>query len=272
MKNKKKLLVVGAGLILLIVLIAVLAPWITQEDPFAKNLPARFGSPSAQHIFGLDHNGSDVFSQVVYGARISLYISIAVTFVSALLGLLIGSLSGFWGGWIDNLVMRFIDIVYAFPGILLVIALVGLFQENSATTIIFALCVTGWASYARLVRGEILHLKEKEYVSSSKALGASSVRQLVVHIWPNLAGPMIVQSTFGMAGIIVIESSLSFLGLGPPPNRIITWGGLLRAGTSYLEEAPHIAFFAGLAILILVLGFNLFGDGLRDYLDPKKTS
>src|SRR5690606_34880480 len=154
---------------------------------------------------------------------------------------------------------------------LLVIALVGILQYNSVFNMIFALCLTSWASFARLVRGEVLYLKEKDYVAGAVAIGASRWRQLIFHIWPNVTGPLVVQATSAMADDIIVESSLSFLGLGPPPNEVSSWGSLLRAGKNYLMEAPHISIAPGVAILILVLGFNLFGDGLRDYLDPRKT-
>lgn len=153
----------------------------------------------------------------------------------------------------------------------MVIALVGILQYNSVFNMIFALCLTSWASFARLVRGEVLYLKEKDYVAGAVAIGASRWRQMIFHIWPNVTGPLVVQATFAMAGTIIVESSLSFLGLGPPPNEVSSWGALLRVGKNYLMEAPHISMAPGVAILILVLGFNLFGDGLRDYLDPRKT-
>ena len=226
--------------------------------------------PSAEHPFGLDENGSDVMAKVVYGARVSLGVALAVVMISTILGVLIGSLAGYWGGAIDGFIMRFIDMIYAFPNFLLALALVAVLGP-SIENVIIALCATGWAGYARLVRGEVLHLREREYVVAAKTLGASPARILSLHIWPNLVGPLVVNATFSMAGTIITESGLSFLGLGAPPTTP-TWGALLNSGRKILIEAPHVSLFPGLAILILILGFNLFGDGLRDYLDPKKVS
>ncbi len=270
-KRSTLLLRVGAFFILLTILMAAFAPLLTSHSPLTGNLSERIQGPSAQHILGTDHNGVDVWAQVAYGARLSLGVALSVVFVSTLLGLVLGSLAGFRGGVWDTVIMRLTDVVYSFPGILLVIALVGILQQNSVFNMVLALCLTSWASFARLVRGEVLHLKEKDYVTGAQAVGATRLRVLVRHIWPGVAGPLVVQATFAMAGTIIVESSLSFLGLGPPPNEVSSWGSLLRAGKNYLAEAPHICIAPGVAILILVLGFNLFGDGLRDYLDPKKN-
>lgn len=271
MNKKTLLIIIGLSLIAFMVLIAVFAPWLTPQSPTQGELKNILLPPSSEHWFGTDNNGVDIFAQVLYGARLSLFVAFGVVTISSLIGLVVGSIAGFFGGWIDQLLMRLIDILYAFPGILLMIALVGLLQESSPISMVLALCVTGWASYARLARGEVLHLRERDYVASARALGASSFRQLVIHIWPNLVAPLIVQATFGMAGTIIVESSLSFLGLGPASYKTASWGALLRVGKNHLVEAPYICFFPGMAILILVLGFNLFGDGLRDYLDPKKS-
>ena len=167
--------------------------------------------------------------------------------------------------------MRFIDMIYAFPGFLLVLTIAAVMQSASIGHVIFVLCLTGWAGYARLIRGEILHLKEKEYVVGADALGASHIRKLVLYIWPNLIGPVMIQASFGMAVTIITESSLSFLGIGVPPQ-IPTWGSVLNSGRHFLLEAPYISIFPGLALLIVVLGFNLLGDGLRDMLDPKNNT
>lgn len=268
MKSKRRLLYIGGGLIGLMVLLALLAPWLALSDPTAMSLPDRFLPPSWNHPFGLDQNGSDVFSKVLFGARVSLLVALSVVFVGATIGLVMGSISGFVGGWTDLLIMRFIDMLYAFPGFLLALALVAVLGP-SIRNLIFAMCVTSWTGFARLVRGEILHLKTRDYVVGAQALGASPIRLVVLHIWPNLAGALVVQATFAMAGTIIAESGLSFLGLGAPPTTP-TWGALLNAGRQVLIEAPHVSIFPGIAILILVLGFNLFGDGLRDVLDPKK--
>lgn len=261
-------MLVGGTIIVFMMLLAISAPFLPLSDPNKMSLVQQFAKPSFENIMGLDQNGSSVLSKVLFGSRISLYVALSVVTISCGFGLLIGSIAGYLGGWIDNLVMRAIDMLYAFPGFLLAIALVSV-MGPSVENVIFAMCLTGWTGYARLVRGEFLHLKTKDYVFAAQALGASTPRIVIAHIWPNLISPLVVQASFGMAGTILGESALSFLGLGAPVT-VPTWGSLLNAGRSHLIEAPHISVFPGLAIMTLVLGFNLFGDGLRDYLDPKK--
>lgn len=260
---------VGMTLIALMLFGALFAPLLSPFDPLAIQLDQRFLSPNATHLFGTDQNGVDVWSELLYGARISLTISLSVVTITLFVGLIAGSIAGFGGGLYDLLMMRFVDMIFGFPGFLLILAIVAVLQEASVTNMIFALCLTGWASYARLVRGEILHLKEKEHVLNATALGLPRWRILVFHIWPNLVAPLVIQASFGMAVTIITESSLSFLGLGVSP-KTPTWGALLGAGRQYLIEAPHLSFFPGLFIVLLVLGFNLVGDGLREALDPKK--
>jgi peptide/nickel transport system permease protein len=232
------------------------------------SLADRLQGPTWSHPLGLDENGSDVFAKLVYGARVSLGVAWSVILVSCTVGLIFGSVAGYFGGWVEQVLMRLVDMVYAFPGFLLALALVAVLGP-SLRNLIIALCLTSWTGFARLVRGEVLHLKEREYVQSARAVGASHVRILVLHIWPNLLGLLIVQSTFAMAGTIISESGLSFLGLGVPPETP-TWGSLLNSGRRVLIDAPHVSFSAGLAIVIVVLGFNLVGDGLRDILDPRR--
>ncbi len=258
----------GGGFIGFVLLVAIFAPLLTSYDPTAMTLQDRFLLPSFAHLMGTDQNGVDIFAQIVFGARVSLLIAMSVVTVSLCIGLLVGSLAGYCGGWVDLIIMRIIDMIYAFPGFLLILTIAAVMQSASVGHLIFILCLTGWASYARLIRGEILHLKNKDYVLSADALGASHIRKLVLYIWPNLVGPVMIQASFGMAVTIITESSLSFLGLGVPPSTP-TWGSLLSAGRNFLLEAPHISFFPGLALLVVVLGFNLLGDGLRDQLDPK---
>lgn len=267
--HKKKLMIIGASLISVVLFMAIFAPWIAPQDPNEMNLQQRYQGPSWQHPFGLDENGSDVFSKVVYGARVSLLVSMSVVGVSLVLGLIMGSLAGFFGRWLDSLIMRLIDMLYAFPNFLLALGLIAV-MGPSIRNLIIAMCITSWTGFARLVRGEVLYLKEKEYVLTARALGSGTLRQLIVHIWPNLVGVLVVNATFTMAATIIAESGLSFLGLGAPPSTP-TWGALLSAGRKILFEAPHVSLFPGLCILLLVLGFNLFGDGLRDYLDPRRN-
>jgi peptide/nickel transport system permease protein len=258
----------GLSLISFVFFIAIFAPILTGNSPTNMNLKERFQSPSLNHLMGTDQNGVDVFAQIVFGARISLTVAIAVVIISLLIGLIVGSLAGYLGGWIDILIMRFIDMIFAFPGFLLILTVAAILQSSSVGQIIFVLCLTGWASYARLIRGEILHLKHKDFVLSADAMGVSPLRKIVFYIWPNLIGPVMIQASFGMSVIIITESSLSFLGIGVPPSTP-TWGSLLSSGRNYLLEAPYMSLFPGLALMIVVLGFNLLGDGLRDLLDPK---
>lgn len=264
----KRFITAGTIIIVLLLGVGVFAPMITHMNPNEMDLTQRLIGPNSKHWFGTDENGSDVFTKVVYGARVSLTVALCVVLISSSVGLLVGSFAGFRGGWLDLLLMRMIDIVYSFPGFLLALSLVAMLGPSLGNLII-AMSLTGWASFARLVRGEVLYLKEKEYVLTSKALGAGMFRQLSRHIWPNLFGILFVQATFSMAGTIIAESGLSFLGLGVPATTP-SWGALLNSGRKVLSEAPHVSFFPGFAILCLVLGFNLLGDGLRDLFDPRQ--
>lgn len=260
----------GALILIGLATISATAHWICQFNPNEMNLPDQFQPPSHIHWLGTDENGSDVFSKMVYGARVSLTVAIVVVGLSATIGLLVGSLAGFYGGVVDMIVSRVMDLIYAFPGFLLALSLVAVLGP-SLKNLILTMSLTSWASFARLVRGEVYHLREREYVVSSRALGAGALRQVVYHVWPNLFGVLIVQSTFAMAGTIVAESSLSFLGLGVP-STTPTWGALLSSGRKFLSEAPYLSLVPGLAIVLLVFGFNLLGDGLRDHLDPRQQS
>lgn len=270
MKRSTLMIAVGASIICVTAAFAVLAPYITSFDPNTMQLSDRLQSPSMLHWLGTDENGCDIFSRMIYGSRVSLIVAISVVFTSGFVGLLLGSVAGFFGGKVDYLVTRFIDIVYAFPGFLLALSLVAALGP-SLQNLIISMSLTGWAGFARLVRGEVLHLREKEYVLTARALGAGTLRQLAFHVWPNLFGIVVVHSTFALAGTIIAEAGLSFLGLGVP-STTPTWGALLNSGRRFLTEAPHISLFPGAAILILVLGFNLFGDGLRDHLDPRQQT
>lgn len=232
------------------------------------HLPERLRGPSAAHWLGQDDNGADVLDKIIYGSKVSITVGFSVITISLAIGLVIGSLAGFGGKFWDIGIMRLIDILNAFPGFLLALCVMAV-MGPSVWNLIFSLCITGWTGYARLVRGEFMHLKEKEYVMATKSYGAGPLRQVVAHIWPNLVGILVVQSTFTLAGTIIAESGLSFLGLGAPPSTP-TWGSLLYSGRKYLSEAPHLSIIPSLCILTLVLGFNLIGDSLRDQFDPKK--
>jgi peptide/nickel transport system permease protein len=258
---------VGLAIVLVAVLAAALGPSLTPYEPSAQNLPQRLEPPSWSHPLGLDELGRDILSRLVSGARISLFVGLAVVTVSSLVGMALGAIAGYFGGAVDDLISRAIDILMAFPGILLAIALVAVLGP-SLTNVILALCVIGWVGYARLVRGQALRARELEYVQAARALGAGSARIVTRHVLPTAFPSVIVQATLGMAGAIIAEASLSFLGLGVQPPTP-SWGTMLDAGRSHLFDAPHLTIFPGVAIATLVLGFNFLGDGLRDRIDPK---
>ncbi len=265
---KNKLALVGAVIVVGLIFLAIFADFIAPYDPLAQNIILKLKPPSSVHWFGQDPLGRDILSRMIYGSRISLKVGIATVSISLTLGLIIGSISGYYGGLVDELFMRIVDILMAFPGILLAIAMVAVLGPD-LNHVILALCLIGWVGYARLVRGQVLSVRELDYVTAAQALGASSVRVIALHIIPNLIAPVIVEATFGMAGAILAEASLSFLGLGVQPPTP-SWGAMLNEGRQYLLLAPHTTTFPGIAIMLVVLGFNFLGDGLRDYLDVKR--
>ena len=263
-------LVVGSLLILLFFATAVFSLGISYNEANEISLASKFQSPTLKHFLGTDESGADLFKKIAIGTRISLTIAFSVVIISLIIGLLYGSLSGYKGGAVDVFMMRALDLFYSFPGFLLALALVCVLGP-SIRNLILALSITGWTGFARLVRGEVLHLKEQDFIQAAKSIGCSQWRIVVFYIWPNMTGVLLVQSTFALAGTLIVESGLSFLGLGAPAH-VPTWGSLLNSGKFYLVEAPHIAFFPGLCIVLLVLGFNLVGDGVKHILDPKKAS
>jgi len=236
-------------------------------DPSAQELTMRLQGPQSEHIFGLDHLGRDLFSRVLVGARISMTVGVIVTLVSLIIGVFIGLVSGWAGGWVDDLVMRCVDIMLAFPGILLAIAMVAVLGPDIRNVII-ALCIMGWVGYARLARGQVLALRDSEYIQAARTLGAGPMRIMFRHLFPNILTPLIVQATLGIAGVIIAEAGLSFLGLGAQPPTP-SWGGILNSGVDYFRAGPHMTIFPGIAIMVVVMGLNFLGDGLRDALDPK---
>ena len=259
--------VIGLTLTGIFLFVGLFGPDLTSVDPTAQELAVRLAYPRADHWFGLDHVGRDLLSRILHGARISMVVGLVVTLVSMGIGVLIGMISGLAGGWLDDLIMRFVDILLAFPGILLAIAMVAVLGPDIRNVMI-ALCCMGWVGYARLARGQVLSLRESEYIQAARSLGASPIRIMFRHFLPNILAPIIVQATLGMAGVIIAEAGLSFLGLGvQPPSP--SWGGILNSGVYYFREGPHLTVFPGLAIMIVVLGLNFLGDGLRDALDPK---
>jgi peptide/nickel transport system permease protein len=266
-----RLAIFGLVVIALLVILAVFAPWIATQDVGATNTATRYLPPSSAHWFGTDSTGRDVFARVIYGARISLRVGIVVVAVSAFVGTVVGALAGYYGGWVDRIVSGYLfNVFLAFPGLLLAIALVA-FLGAGLNKLIFALCIIGWVGYARLIRGQVLKVREYDFVQAARALGASDMRILFVHILPNAVQPLIVQASLGMAGAVLSEASLSFLGLGVPPPAP-SWGVMIEEarGLETLQFAPHALIFPGVAIALTVLAFNFVGDGLREYLDPRQ--
>jgi peptide/nickel transport system permease protein len=257
----------GAILVIGAVVAALVGPVVVPYDPAAQNLPLRLQGPSLAHPLGLDELGRDVLARLLVGARVSLAVGLAVVTCSALVGLAVGVLAGYFGGWVDELASRTIDVLLAFPGILLAIALVAVLGPGLWHAVL-ALCAIGWVGYARLVRGVTLRTRELEYVQAARAAGASAARVLLVHVVPAAWPALAVQATLGMAGAMLAEASLSFLGLGVQPPTP-SWGAMLDAGRSHLFDAPHLTLFPGLAVAAVTVGFNVLGDALRDRLDPR---
>jgi peptide/nickel transport system permease protein len=258
------------GLVVTLVLAfaALAAPWIAPHDPAAQDLPQRLLAPSAGHWMGTDELGRDILSRVLYGARVSMTVGVSVVFGCGLVGLALGSLSGYLGGWFDRVInVVLMNAFLSFPGILLAIAFAA-FLGPGLGKVILALVITGWAGYARLARAQVLKVKEMEFILAARSLGASHTRILLRHLLPNIVQPILIQATIGMAGAILAESTLSFLGLGvlaPLPS----WGAMLNDARGHLFDAPHMVLFPALAVMAAVLAFNLLGDALRDWLDPR---
>jgi peptide/nickel transport system permease protein len=272
MKTLKRLLknfAFTAGLILtlLLVLAALAAPLLSPHDPNVQDTSRRLEAPSKDHKLGLDDLGRDVLSRIIWGARVSLRVGFSVVLMASIVGITLGAISGYFGGIVDALVMRLCDVLLAFPGILLAIALVAVLGP-SINNVVLALSIIGWVGYARLVRGQVLKVREMEYVTAAKALGAKSPRVIIRHVLPNVINPVIVMATLGLAGAVLAEAALSFLGLGVQPPTP-SWGAMLTSGRRYLGLANHLAIFPGAAIMLAVMGLNFLGDGLIDALDPK---
>jgi peptide/nickel transport system permease protein len=262
---------VGFAAAAFLLLVAVLAPLVAPANPFSQNLPGRLESPSVSHWMGTDELGRDILSRVVYGARISLTVSFCVVLGCGLTGLAIGTIAGYFGGWCDRIVnLLLINSFLAFPGILLAIAFAAFFGPGIGK-VILALIITGWAGYARLARAQVLKVKELEFVLAARSLGAAHSRIILKHLLPNILQPVLIQATIGMAGAILAESTLSFLGLGvlaPIPS----WGSMLNDARGHLFDAPHMVVFPAIAVMTAVLAFNLLGDAWRDWLDPRTRS
>ncbi len=289
--KKHRLALIGAGIILVLVFIAILAPFIAPNDPIEQNLAERLSpdvltaaytiltDPLKQNKFdrllqlnlefpfGTDNLGRCVLSRLIHGAGVSLQIGVMVVGISSIIGVTLGLIAGYYGGLIDELIMRTVDILLAFPGIILALVIAGILGP-SLYNVMLALAVVGWTSYARVVRGSVLSVKEKDFVEAARALGASDARVMFRHILPNVMAPVIVMATLGMAHVILAAAALSFLGLGAQPP-IPEWGSMLNDGRAFMRTAPHLTIFPGLSIMVAVLAFNFMGDGLRDVLDPR---
>ena len=260
----------GAVMLGVFVLCALLAQWIAPTNPAAIDLLHRLQGPSMAHWCGTDELGRDTLSRLLWGARLSLIVSFSVVAISAALGLVVGGVAGYFGGWIDTvLTVAAMNTFLALPGILLAIAFAA-FLGSGLENLILALAIGGWAGYARLVRAQVLAVKEREFVEAARSLGAGDLRILLRHVLPNIIQPVVVQAAIGLAGAVLAEATLSFLGLGVPPPAP-SWGAMLNDARSHLFDAPYMVFFPAVALMLCVLSFNLIGDALRDWMDPRLT-
>ena len=259
---------IGAVLVVIFAFCAIFGPWIAPQDPAHIDLAARLMGSSRVHWCGTDELGRDIFSRLIFGARISMLVGSSVVAGALLLGLIVGSIAGYYGGRIDRLVnVVVMNAFLSFPGILIAIAFVA-FRGPGVFNLILALSLGGWVGYARLVRAQVLAVREREFVEAARALGASDWRIVSRHIWPNIIQPIIVQAAVGMAGAVLAEATMSFLGLGVPPPTA-SWGSMLNDGRAHLFDAPHLVLFPAAAVMLAVLSFNFIGDALRDFLDPR---
>ncbi len=257
----------GAFIVLAMSVLALLAPWIAPFDPAQLDLDHILMPASAEHLLGTDALGRDILSRLLYGARVSLWVGFVAVGISSVIGIVLGLVSGFFGGWVDEVIMRGVDVMLCFPSFFLILAVIA-FLEPSLTNIMVVIGLTSWMGVARLVRAETLSVRERDYIAAARLAGASAPRILFLHILPNTLAPVLVSATLGVAGAILIESSLSFLGLGvQPPDA--SWGNMLMEGKNVLEIAPWLSLWPGLSILVTVLGYNLLGESLRDLLDPR---
>ena len=268
-KVRRNWLAFGGGLLVLgVFVIAILAPWIAPYDPSKIDIKNILVGPSSQHLFGTDDLGRDVLSRMIYGARVSLEVGFVAIGIATLIGILLGAISGYYRGYIDSAIMRAVDIMLSIPTIFLILAVIAIL-EPSIINIMIIIGLTSWMEPARLIRAEFITLKEREFVIAAHAMGATDGRIIMKHVLPNGLSPILVSATMGIGGAILIESGLSFLGLGVQPPTP-SWGSLLSAGKDNIEIAWWLSAFPGLAILITVLGYNLLGEGIRDALDPRQ--
>lgn len=265
--RRNRFALAGGLVVTILFAVSLLAPVITPWDPAAINAYQVLLPPSTSHWMGTDELGRDVFSRVIFGTRISLYVGFVAVGIAVIIGTVAGLVAGFYGGWIDSILMRLVDIMLCFPTFFLILAVIALL-EPSIWNIMLIIGVTGWMGVARLVRAEVLSIKERDYIMAARSIGASDTRIILRHILPNAAAPVLVAATLGIAGAILTESALSFLGIGVQPP-VPSWGNILTSGKDYLEFAWWLSLFPGLAILVTVLAYNLLGEGIRDALDPR---
>jgi peptide/nickel transport system permease protein len=265
--KQQRLALIGALMVAGLILICLFAPLLTTHQADAQDLSLRLQPPSWSHFLGTDEFGRDVWTRMLYGGRISLSVGLVAVGISLTIGIFLGALAGYFGGWVDQIIMRSVDIVLCIPTLFLILMLVVFIGPN-LLNIMIIIGLTSWTDLSRLVRAEFLSLKNREYVLAARALGAKNKRVIFLHVLPNALAPVFVSATFGVAGAILLESGLSFLGLGVQPPTP-SWGNILSAGKDYLTQGCWLTLFPGLAIFITVLGYNLLGDGLRDILDPR---
>jgi peptide/nickel transport system permease protein len=264
---KNKLMLYGGGLVTLLLMISLMAPLLAPYDPGQIDLTNVLTSPSMKHLFGTDQLGRDVLSRMIWGSRISLKVGFAATGVAIIIGAFLGAISGYYGGWVDSVIMRFVDIMLCFPTFFLILAVIA-FLEPSIWNIMIIIGLTGWMGVTRLVRADFITLRERDFVKAAEAIGASDMRIIFLHILPNSMASILVAATLGIAGAILTESALSFLGIGVQPPTP-SWGNILTAGKDNIDIAWWLSLYPGLAILITVVGYNLLGEGIRDLLDPR---
>ncbi|WP_042122128.1 ABC transporter permease [Paenibacillus senegalensis] len=267
--SRNKAALVGGYFLVTVIIIAVIGPLFTTFDPTKVDYSIKLLKPNAEHWFGTDHNGRDIFTRVIHGMHLTLFVGIFSVVVGAVIGVILGIFSGYFGGKLDSIIMRFVDVLLAFPGILLALAVVSVLGK-SLTNVVIAVGIFSVPTFARVVRGATLAVRKLEYIDAMRALGANDMRIIFRHVLPNITSPIIVQATLRVAIAILTASGLSFLGLGAQPPTP-EWGAMLNDGRDFMAEHPHVAFFPGMAIVLVVVAINMFGDGLRDVLDPKVT-
>ncbi|HOK06940.1 MAG TPA: ABC transporter permease [Syntrophales bacterium] len=268
--RKNPLAMAGGVIVLSLIVLSLLAPWLAPYDPAAVDLRNILAPPSADHWFGTDQLGRDVLSRMIHGAGISMKVGFVATGIALFIGTVLGALAGYYGGWVDGLIMRFVDLMLCFPTFFLILAVIA-FLEPSIWNIMAIIGITGWMGIARLVRADFISLRERDFVQAARAMGAGDLRIIFLHILPNALASILVAATLGVAGAILTESALSFLGIGVQPPTP-SWGNILTAGKDNIDIAWWLSLYPGLAILVTVLGYNLLGEGIRDAADPRLRS